>query len=32
MNDTDYEPKYQKILPSGLLGDHGNSDQKNATL
>ena len=25
MNDTDYEPKYQKILPPGLLGDHGNS-------
>ena len=28
MNDTDYEPKYQKILPPGLLGDHGNSYQK----
>eukprot|EP00944_MAST-04C_sp_MAST-4C-sp1_P006938 g6938.t1 len=32
VNDTDYEPKYQKILPPGLLGDHGNSHQKNATL
>ena len=28
MNEKDYEPKYEKILPPGLLDDHGNSDQE----
>ena len=32
VNDKDYKPNYQKILPSGLLGDHGSSDQESAML